>query len=299
MSDASGTVAVLGTGIMGYPMAVNLLRAGFAVRAWNRTGSKAEPLAAEGATVLDTPAQAAEGADFVLTMLADGPTVRSVMTGGAGALGGMRADAVWLQMSTVGLQHTERLAALAAESDVDFVDAPVLGTRQPAVDGTLVVLESGPARLSERCAGVFDAVGGRTQRVGEAGAGSRLKLVANGWVLAVTNGTAECLRLASALDLPPRQFLDAITGGALDLPYAHLKGKAMIDGDYPVSFPLSLAAKDARLVIEAAGGALDLAGTRAALHHLERAEQAGHGGLDMAALYRGIETDAGTDSASG
>lgn len=297
MSDAQpgGTVAVLGTGIMGQPMAANLLAAGFAVRAWNRTASRARPLADHGATITDSPADAARGADFVLTMLADGPSVASVMSGPDGALAAMGAAtrgaaAVWLQMSTVGLQHTERLAGLAAESGVDFVDAPVLGTRQPAMDGKLVVLESGPAELTERCRPVFDAVGARTQRIGEAGAGSRLKLVANNWVLAVTNATAECVGLAEELNLDPKAFLEAISGGALDLPYAHLKGNAMISGEYQLSFPLSLAAKDARLVLDAAGSSLDLGGVRAALTHLERAEQAGHGGEDMAALYHGLHT---------
>jgi 3-hydroxyisobutyrate dehydrogenase len=292
VSDAQpgGTVAVLGTGIMGEPMAANLLKAGFAVQAWNRTAAKAEPLAEQGATIAGTPAEAAQGADFVLTMLSDGPTVHSVMSGPEGALSTMDKDAVWLQMSTVGLQHTERLAGLAAEAAVAFVDAPVLGTKQPAIDGKLVVLESGEEKLSERCRPVFDAVGARTQRVGEAGAGTRLKLIANNWVLAVTNATAECVGLAGALDIDPKQFLEAISGGALDLPYAHVKGNAMINGEYPLSFPLSLAAKDARLVLEAAGGSLDLGAARAALTHLERAEQAGHGGEDMAAMYHGVHT---------
>ncbi|MGH3623883.1 MAG: NAD(P)-dependent oxidoreductase [Sciscionella sp.] len=285
---AARTVAVLGTGIMGLPMAKNLHYAGFDTRVWNRTASKAHPAVDSGATLAGTPAEAARGADYVLTMLADGPTVHSVMSGPDGALGAMRSDALWLQMSTVGIQHTERLASLAAEVGVTFVDAPVLGTKQPAESGQLVVLESGPSEVSERCHPVFEAVGGRTLRVGAAGSGTRLKLVTNNWVLAVTNATAECIALAKALDINPRQFLESISGGALDLPYAHLKGGAMIKGEYPLSFPLSLAAKDARLVLEAAGGGVDLSGTRATLSHLERAEQAGRGDEDMAAMYYGV-----------
>jgi 3-hydroxyisobutyrate dehydrogenase len=191
-------------------------------------------------------------------------------------------------MSTVGVAATDELAALADSAGVPFVDAPVLGTRQPAEQGTLTVLASGPDDVRERCAPVFDAVGARTLWLGDAGAATKLKLVANSWVLAVTNGVAESIALANALGVDPERFLEAISGGALDLPYAHAKGGAMIKGEYPASFSATLAAKDARLVLDAAGEHADLRGIAAALAHLEAAEQAGHGEDDMAALYTGV-----------
>ncbi|TVT30701.1 NAD(P)-dependent oxidoreductase [Amycolatopsis rhizosphaerae] len=278
------TVAVLGTGIMGRPMAANLLAAGFGVRAFNRSRDKAEPLAGQGAQVCDTPEEAVRGAAFVLTMLADGPTVEQVMKkAGSAARGGT----VWLQMSTVGLDWTARLAKLAERDGLSFVDAPVLGTKQPAEEGKLVVLASGPEQLRHRCAPVFDAVGSRTMWVGPAGAGSRLKLVANAWVLALTNATAESVGLAEALGVDPKLFLEAIGGGSLDVPYAHLKGGAMIDRKFPLSFAVKHAAKDARLVLEAGNGKVDLASARAALAHLEAAVEAGYAEEDMAALYYG------------
>ena len=286
------TVAVLGTGLMGAPMAANLAKAGFDVRAWNRSADKARPLAEHGITVAEDAAEAAFGADIVLTMLSDGAAVRSVMDDGV--LDAMTsendetAEPLWLQMSTVGVAATDQLAALADSAGVPFVDAPVLGTRQPAEQGKLVVLASGPDDVQDRCKPVFDAVGARTMWLGPAGTASKLKLVANSWVLAVTNGVAECIALAHTLGVDPAQFLDAISGGSLDLPYAHLKGGAMIKGEYPASFTAGLAAKDARLVLEAAGEDNDLTGIRAALRHLEAAEQAGHGEDDMAALYTGV-----------
>ena len=279
------TVAVLGTGIMGLPMARNMLRAGLGVRAWNRSREKAEPLAGEGAQVLDTPAEAVAGADFVVTMLADGPTVHEVVSG---ALDAVPDGAVWIQSSTVGLEWTGKLADLADKAGLAFVDAPVLGTKQPAEQGKLVVLGSGPDELRDRCAPVFDAVGARTIWVGPAGAASRLKLVSNAWVLALTNATAESVGLAETLGLDPKLFLEAITGGTLDVPYAHMKGGAMISREFPASFPTRHAAKDARLALEAAGDELDLGGVRAALAHLEAASSAGHGDEDMAALYYGL-----------
>ncbi|WP_236791285.1 NAD(P)-dependent oxidoreductase [Amycolatopsis sp. GM8] len=276
------TVAVLGTGIMGAPMAANLAAAGLTVRAWNRTRAKAEPLAGKGVEIADTPAGAAAGADFVLTMLDDGSSVREVVEDV------LRPGAVWLQTSTVGIEWTATLAALAEKAGVPFVDAPVLGTKQPAEQGELVVLASGPEGLREKCAPVFGAIGGRTLWLGPAGAGSRLKLVANAWVLALTNATAESVALAGELGVDPKLFLDVISGGALDVPYAHLKGGAMISGEYPLSFATRHAAKDARLVLAAGGEGLDLGGVRAALAHLDAAQDAGHADEDMAAVYYGL-----------
>ncbi|GAB3574938.1 NAD(P)-dependent oxidoreductase [Amycolatopsis endophytica] len=282
------TVAVLGTGIMGLPMAANLAAAGHTVRAWNRTRDKAEPLRDQGCTIADSPAEAVDGADVAVTMLSDGATVDEVMRAASAPAG-----TLWVQTSTVGPEWTTRLAEFAAGAGLDFVDAPVLGTRKPARDGTLVVLASGAEDLRERCAPVFEAIGGRTMWVGETGAASRLKLVANAWVLALTNGTAESIGLARALGVDPKLFLEAITGGALDVPYAHLKGGAMIDGEYPLAFASRHAAKDARLVLDAAGDGIDLAGTRAALAHLDAAIADGHGDEDMAALIHGVEGPSG------
>ncbi len=168
------TLAVLGSGIMGAPMARNLAGAGWKVRAWNRTREKAEPLAEHGVTVCDTPAEAVSGAGIALTMLSDAGAVQEAARG---MLDALEDGAVWIQTSRVGLQWTDRLAALAAERAVPFVDAPVLGTKQPAEQGKLIVLASGPSEERARCGPVFDAIGSKTLWLGEAGAGSRLKIV--------------------------------------------------------------------------------------------------------------------------
>ncbi len=255
------TVAVLGAGgTMGFPMARNLARTGLGVRAWNRSRDKAEPLAKDGAQVCDSPAEAADGASMILTMLADTDAVLGSVDGPDGAFaalppatGSGTVDGVlWLQMSTIGEEGTQRCADLAGQHEIPFVDAPVLGTRQPAEERKLVILGSGPATLRNRCQAVFDALGHKTIWVGEAGAGSRLKLVTNGWVLTVTEGTAETIALAEGFGLDPRLFLEAIEGGTLDLPYLRIKSKAILDRDFTPSFKLKLAAKDARLVAEAA-----------------------------------------------
>lgn len=283
------TVALLGTGTMGLPMARNLLRAGLSLRVWNRTPDKARPLAEDGATVAETPAAAVDGADVVVTMLDAIDAVRETI---AAAAPGLDRGQVWVQASTVGVEGTHGLAELAEEFGLRFVDAPVLGTLKPAQDGTLVVLASGPDDALDAATPVFDAIGSRTMRVGRAGAGTRVKLVANSWVLAVTAATAEAFALAEGLDVDPRTFLEAVSGGPLDLPYLQVKGQAMLDGAYDPSFSVRNALKDARLVGDAADGAGVRNGIAAvAAEHLDRAEQAGHGDDDMAALYQGVKRD--------
>jgi 3-hydroxyisobutyrate dehydrogenase len=284
MSDRS--LAFLGTGIMGAPMARNLLQAGFEVRAWNRTREKAEPLADDGATVAASPAEAARGAELVVTMLSDGTAVEKTMFGEDGAASATGTDVVWIQMSTVGVDAAERLGDLAREHGLAYVDAPVLGTKQPAEEGQLAVLASGPAELRERCQPVFDAVGRKTVWIGDAGTGSRLKLVVNAWVLTLVEGAAESLALARALGLDPQLFLDAVAGGGMDTVYLQTKGRQMLAEDFPTSFPLRLAHKDASLMLEAARSAgLELPIAAATRKQFERALELGHGEEDMAATY--------------
>ncbi|MGX6447490.1 NAD(P)-dependent oxidoreductase [Patulibacter sp. S7RM1-6] len=285
-TDSRPTVALLGTGTMGLPMGQNLLAAGLPLRVWNRTAEKARPLADAGATLAADPAEAVRGADLVVTMLEAVDAVRETIAAAAPGLG---AAQVWIQASTVGVGDAEGLGELAEELGVAFVDAPVLGTLKPAQDGTLVVLAAGPDAALDAAAPVFDAIGARTMRVGRAGGATRLKLVANSWVLAVTAATAEAFALADGLDVDPRHFLEAVSGGPLDLPYLQVKGQAMLDDAYPPSFSVRNALKDARLV----GAAAEATGVRngiaaVAAEHLDRAERAGHGDDDMAALYKGV-----------
>ena len=290
-AQTAETVAVLGAGgTMGFAMARNIARAGLPVRAWNRSRSKAEPLATDAAYIADTPADAVAGAGIVLTMLADADAVVTVMECDDGALPVM-ADAgeaeppIWLQMSTIGEEATEWCIGLAGRYGVGFVDAPVLGTRQPAEKGQLVVLESGPEEARPRTQPVFNAVGHRTIRAGQAGAGTRLKLVTNSWVLAVVEAGAETIALAEGLGIDPALFFQAIEGGPLDLPYLRAKARAIAERDFTPSFRLRLAAKDAGLVADAAWQhGLDLPLLELLTRRLGQAA-AEHGDEDISATY--------------
>ena len=179
-------VAVLGTGIMGAPMARNLLRAGFQVRVWNRTRDKARVLAAEGADLAETPAEAVREAAFVITMLTDTAAVLAVMGQAAESV---PPGAVWLQTSMD--TDLERVAALAEDHGITFVSCPVIGTRKTAGRGRLVVLASGPGDLLDRAQPIFDAIGSKTVRLEpETGRVSRMRLVVSAW----TVGILESLR---------------------------------------------------------------------------------------------------------
>ncbi|MCW2809702.1 MAG: NAD(P)-dependent oxidoreductase [Friedmanniella sp.] len=280
-------VAVLGTGAMGFGMAQSLLRAGHAVRVWNRTSDRAAPLAEEGATVAGTASEAVRGADVVVTMLFDLASTEAVVTGSAAAFG---PETVWVQTATVGRSGAAWLADLAADHGIATLDSPVLGTKKPAADGTLVVLASGDPAVRERVQPVYDAISSRVVWAGDQlGAASALKLACNAWVLSITTATAQSLALTRSFGLDPALFLAAIDDGPTNSPYAQLKGKAMIAGDYPASFELSGALKDLGLIIRAADEAEVRTGVLDAVRDaFATAEERGHGHDDIAAVHEAM-----------
>lgn len=278
-------LAVLGTGIMGAAMARRWAEHGFAVTVWNRDRSKAEALTESGVIVADTPADAVRGADVVVTVLADGDVTERVVTDAAPATSD---GAVWLQMGTVGIEATDRLAAMAADAGVAFVDAPVSGTKQPAEQGKLTVLAGGPEELRERLVPVLEPIAVRTVWVGDVGAGSRLKLVINAWLAALLAGLAEAIALAEGIGVDPAGFLASIEGGPLGSGYASVKGPMMIDRNYPTTFPLHLLTKDVDLVADAAKSAGVPLQLPAAIRSLLVNAQAGHGDDDMAAIIEAL-----------
>lgn len=276
-------VALLGTGTMGVGMARSMLRAGLPVTVWNRHPERAQPLADAGATVARSVEDAVREADVVVTMLFDEPAVTHVM---AQAAGRMKPDAVWMQSSTVGLRGPAALGAFADEHALRMLDAPVLGTKQPAEEGTLVVLASGAESARSVAQPVFDAIGAKTVWVGpEIGAASALKLVANAWVATLTAGTAQGIQLTRGLGLDPQLFLDTIGGGASDSPYLQTKGEAILEGRLDAQFALDGLLKDLRLIREAAvAGRVPTTLIDALLAAFASASEEGHGDEDIAAV---------------
>ncbi|NLH69008.1 MAG: NAD(P)-dependent oxidoreductase [Brooklawnia sp.] len=283
MSNPS--VAVLGTGTMGAGVARTLLRNGFRVSVWNRSRGRAEPLAADGASVASSPAEAVRAADVVLTVVFDGPAVLDVLQQARGAWG---ADALLMQCATVGVAAASQIAAEAEQSGVAMIEAMMLGTKGPAQTGKLRMLVSGDPRLVERARPVLDAMGERTVVAGEQlGDASRLKLACNSWLGMLTAGTAQSMALLRGWGLDPSLFIEAVADTQSDSKYVAIKGGLMASGDYAPNFALDGLLKDLRLGAEEAVG-VDT-GLLTALGDLfEKVSRLGHGGEDIAAVYRGL-----------
>jgi len=181
---------------MGAPMARNLLKTGFQVRVWNRTSGKARMLAADGADLAETPANAVREAAFVITMLTDTHAVLAVMGQAAKSV---PHGAVWLQTSMT--TDVERVAGLAKDHGITFVNAPVIGTRETAKHGRLVVLASGPGDALDRAQPILDAIGSKTVRLEpEAGGVTRARLVVSAWTVGIVESL--CARLGRAARWP-------------------------------------------------------------------------------------------------
>jgi 3-hydroxyisobutyrate dehydrogenase len=276
-------VAVLGTGIMGSAMARNLLAAGLPTTVWDRSPSATAPLSGAGALAATSSAEAVRDARIVITMLPTGEAVGSVIFAGDTAAS-FAPGAVWAQMATVGVTATTDIAGRLSQArpDVMFVDAPVSGSKSAAESGDLLILASGPAPAQAIVSPAFSAIGRRTAWLGEAGQGSRMKLVVNAYMSVLIEGVAEALELAARLGIDSSRLDEVIEGGPLDAPLADAKLHKMVQGDYAPEFPLEWALKDVDLAVGAAGS--DALPLLAALSRQWRtAVDAGYGRDDISA----------------
>ena len=283
-------VAVLGTGIMGSAMARNLLKAGFPTAIWDRSAAATAALAEAGADVAATAAEAVRDARVIITMLPTPDVVTSVVFSDDVA-GAFSAGAAWAQMGTIGEEATADISGRLARlrPDVLFVDAPVSGSKGPAENGQLLVLASGPSAAKEVTSPVFSAIGRKTVWLGEAGQGSRMKIVINAYMSILIEGVAEALELASHLGVDSGKLAEAIAGGPLDAPIANAKLHMMERGDFAPEFPLQWALKDVDLAIAAASGA-NLPLLTALSRQWRATVDAGHGREDVSAVRLGLSS---------
>jgi 3-hydroxyisobutyrate dehydrogenase len=281
-------VAILGAGTMGAGMAQRLLEKGFAVSVWNRTPGPAAALAERGAIVRAKPAEAVDAAEVVITMLADADAVEDVMLRRR-TLEAMRPNATWAQMATIGVEASEYLASDVERRrpDIAFVDAPVSGSREPARNGRLLILASGPDRSHDAADAVFSALGQRTVWLGRAGTGSRLKLVLNSWLAFEVEAAAETNALAERLGVPYSVLADVVIGGPLASATALIKMAKMERGDYSADFPLQWALKDLDLAL-AASGPDTTPVTMAIAERWRRLVAQGNGHFDISAARLGL-----------
>lgn len=286
-----GKVVILGTGIMGTALAQRLLGEGVEVTVWNRTRDRAEPLAGRGATVAGTPAEAVADAEVVLLTLFDANAVAEVLDQASDAT---PATATWVQMSTIGIEGTDQVTARAHEHGLALVEAMMLGTKGPAETGKLVLLTAGAPELLAQIEPLLALVSQKRVHAGDTlGDATRLKLVCNTWIGLLTAGTGQALAMMQALGLDEKLFLEAIAGGQSDTPYAHVKGGLMLAGEYrPANFELRGLRKDLELAEAATGDVGDFPILDAVRDLYARAEDAGNGAEDIAAVFRVFEGDA-------
>ena len=282
-------VAVLGLGTMGAGIAHRLLETGFPVGVWNRTPAAADELRAHGATAHPTAPAAVAEAEVVITMLPNEAALEEVVLR-RGTLQAMPPHAAWAQMGTIGIEATDRFANEVARrrSDVEFVDAPVSGSRQPARTGKLVIYASGSAEAKGTLGPVFEAIGERILWLGRAGAGSRMKLVMNTLLGFEVEAVAEIHAVASRLGVTDAALADALTGSALASGFQTAKLAKMESGDDSPDFSLQWALKDLDLAVSAAGRSSAPVAASIADRWRELVAE-GHGRLDVSAARLGLE----------
>jgi 3-hydroxyisobutyrate dehydrogenase len=293
MAGTYEPVAVLGIGAMGHGMADSALRAGIPVIVWDRRIEAARDLARRGAQVAASAAEAAQRAAIVVTMVTDADAVLSIARH-QGMLAALSPGAIWAQMSTIGVAGTDRVAALARAErpDVLLLDAPVSGSRDPAERGELTIFASGPGEARSRVGPLFDVLGQRTIWAGEAGAGTRLKLVNNTWLAFANEAVVTSVALAHRLGLETGTVIDALAGGPLVSPWQAAKLQRIADGEFSAQFALSLALKDVHLALQAAGeGRLEVLACLAG--EWQRAVDQGLGGQDLTVVTQAIEQHGG------
>jgi 3-hydroxyisobutyrate dehydrogenase len=283
------SVAVLGTGIMGAPMARNLIAAGIPTTVWNRSPSATEELAREGAIVAPTASEAVAGARVVITMLPTAAVVRSVVFED-GAIDAFADGAVWAQMGTIGVEETLAVGDLTRERrpDVLYVDAPVSGSKGAAESRTLLILASGPAEARSALDRPFAAMGRKTMWLGEAGEGSELKLAINAYLAILVEGLAEMLELADHFGIRHDRVIETLQGGPLDAPIAIWKLAKMDSDDYTPEFPLLWALKDVDLAIASAPEAA-LPSLKALAGTWRIGVEKGHGQKDLSAARLALQ----------
>jgi 3-hydroxyisobutyrate dehydrogenase/2-hydroxy-3-oxopropionate reductase len=251
VTDTMARIAFLGLGLMGGPMAGRLLDAGHDLTLWNRTPARAAALVERGARLAPTPAEAARGAEAVLTMLADPAALEAVVLGPGGLQEGLAPGTTFIEMSTVGPDAVRSLGG-QLPAGVSMLDAPVLGSVPQVIDGSLKIFVGGARADFDRWSGLLGVLG-RPVLVGPLGAGAAMKLVANSTLGALMTALGEALALADALGLDERTTLDVLADSPIGIT-ARSKRDHILSGTYPPRFRLRLAGKDSRLVNEAGAG---------------------------------------------
>ncbi len=285
MNHCKPVVGFIGLGIMGKPMARNLIKAGYRVIALNRSRGPVNELAAEGAVPGTTPREVAAKSDVVITMLPDSPDVEAVVLGNDGVAAGIRDGALWIDMSTIAPATTARVAAELAKKGVQSLDAPVSGGEKGAIDAALSIMIGGSDAAFARAKPIFEALGKNIVHVGELGAGQVTK-ACNQIVVGVTiEAVAEALALAEASGVDPSKVRAALLGGFAQSKILEVHGQRMIDRTFNPGFKARLHRKDMNIASEAGdANGMDLAAAKLVRDRFDALIERGDGDKDHSAL---------------
>lgn len=289
-------IGLIGPGIMGQPMGMNLINAGFPLWVFSRTASRAQPLVDAGATMCDTPAAVAEEADIIIVIVSDTPDVEAVVLGDNGVLAGASAGKVLVDMSTISPIATRSIAGKLAEKGVEMLDAPVSGGDVGARNGTLSIMVGGKPDVFERVRPVFEILGKNIVHVGDTGAGQVAKACNQILVAEHINAAGEALLLARACGADPEKVRQALLGGFAYSKVLEVHGERMLTRNFKPGFKARLHKKDMHIVMNTADEeGLDLPTARAVTEAIDQAVENGDGELDSTVLVRILEARNGVD----
>ena len=249
-------IGLIGLGLMGRPMGMNLLKAGHKLTVWNRTASRAQELVAAGAKLATTPREAAAGAEILLTMVSDPPALEEVLWShegkNDGALGGLRAGSIYIDSSTISPALARKIADACAERQVRFLDAPVTGGDWGAREGNLVFMIGGDAATLKEVEPILGVMGKKWFHLGPNGAGQTIKLAMNGILALQVGAMAEALALVTRAGLQGEQLIEVMQASMARSGVLDVKSPLMVKGDFTPSFPLRLMHKDLGLLLDLA-----------------------------------------------
>jgi 3-hydroxyisobutyrate dehydrogenase-like beta-hydroxyacid dehydrogenase len=284
-------VGLIGLGLMGRPMGLNLLKAGYSLTVWNRTASRADSLVAAGARLASSPQEVAAASDVLITIVSDPPALEGVLWGGSGkgsgALGSLRPGSIYIDSSTVSPVLARKIAAACAERQIAFLDAPVTGGTWGAEKGELVFMVGGDAQVLKDAEPVFSVMGKRWFHLGPNGAGQTIKLAMNLILALQVDALAEALALVTAAGLQGEKLVEVLQSSMAQAAVLDVKAPLLLKGEYPPSFPLRLMHKDMGLALDLAKEAgVTLPAAAAAFSTYSAVKAAAKEDLDYAAVMK-------------
>ena len=292
-------VGFIGLGVMGRPMAINLLRAGHEVTVHARRAASLEPLVEAGAASAATPAELAAGSDAVITMVTGTADVEAVLLGADGVAHGARPGTVAIDMSTIDPAATRAIAAALAERDVDMLDAPVSGGPHGARDATLSIMVGGRAEVLARARPIFDCLGTTVRHMGGHGAGQATKACNQLLLLVTAQGVAEALVLARRAGLDAGQVREALLGGMASSSVLDFFGDRMVRRDFAAGIETRLYHKDLDIVLRLAHDlGIALPAGALTMQHINGLHGRGRGRDDLSALITLVEALGAGDAAA-